>query len=268
MSELVKNPPRMIVTDMDGTLLNRAGRVSDRNAAALDRARRAGAIVVVATGRPVWWLEPVLDAGFEGTAICLNGAVVYDVAAKELVAASPLSPQAMQDFVTAYTAHIPNFALAVERLGTTENDAWSEMEYDHPWDDGDFRVLSRRDLLAEPAVKMLIRQGNDSSVLAAAAEQAAGDSVSVTYSTNSGLIEVAAAGVNKGAALARLAAEHGVDAADVVAFGDMPNDAEMLRWAGRSYAMADADPIALAAASDTAPDNDADGVAQVLERWF
>lgn len=260
--------PKMIVTDMDGTLLNAAGRVSDRNAAALRRAREAGAIVVVATGRPVWWLDPVIDAGFEGTAVCMNGAVVFDIAAKEMLDVSPLTPQVMTEFVDGYTEHIPNFALAVERLGFTANDAWSEMDYDHPWDDGDFRVLPRAELLSEPAVKMLVRQGNDSSVLAAAAQQVAPDKVSVTYSTNSGLIEVAAAGVNKGAALHRLADRFGIDPADAIAFGDMPNDAEMLRWAGRSFAMAHAHTVALAAATDTAPDNDSDGVAQVLERWF
>ncbi|WP_154674231.1 HAD family hydrolase [Nakamurella lactea] len=264
----MSNAPRMIVTDLDGTLLNEAGRVSDRNAAALRRAREAGALVVVATGRPVWWLNPVLDVGFEGTAICMNGAVVFDVAAEEMLDVSPLTPQTMHDFVEEYTEHIPNFALAVERLGFTQNDAWSEQEYDHPWDDGDFRVLPRSELLSEPAVKMLLRQGNDSSVLAAAAKQVAPDRVSVTYSTNAGLIEVAAAGVNKGAALHRLAERFGVEPAEAVAFGDMPNDAEMLRWAGRSFAMSGAHPIALAAASDTAPDNDSDGVAQVLERWF
>ena len=54
----------------------------------------------------------------------------------------------------------------------------------------------------------------------------------ITYSTDDGLIEVAAAGVNKGSALAALADRWGIDAKDVIAFGDMPNDLEMLRWAG------------------------------------
>jgi hydroxymethylpyrimidine pyrophosphatase-like HAD family hydrolase len=51
-----------------------------------------------------------------------------------------------------------------------------------------------------------------------------------------------------------------------VAFGDMPNDLEMLRWAGRSYAVADGHPGAREAADDLAPACGDDGVAQVLER--
>jgi Cof subfamily protein (haloacid dehalogenase superfamily) len=258
----------MVVTDMDGTLLNSNGAVSERNATALRRAADAGAVVVVATGRPVWWLGPVTDAGFDGIAVCMNGGVIFDVAAKEVLSASPLQPAVMQEFVDAFAELIPGFTLAVERLGTSEVDSWAEYDYDHPWAEGEFRSIDRTELLSVPAVKMLIRHGADSSVLAAAAQATGVSGVSVSYSTNAGLIEIAAGGVNKGVAVAELAEQHGIDAADVMAFGDMPNDLEMLRWAGRSFAMQNADPIASAAATDTAPDNDSDGVAQVLERWF
>ena len=72
----------MVVTDMDGTLLDESGdRVSQRNIDALRRAQDAGARVVIATGRPIWWLGPVIEAGFTGTAVCMNGAIVYDIAA-------------------------------------------------------------------------------------------------------------------------------------------------------------------------------------------
>jgi hydroxymethylpyrimidine pyrophosphatase-like HAD family hydrolase len=52
----------------------------------------------------------------------------------------------------------------------------------------------------------------------------------------------------------------------VVAFGDMPNDVEMLTWAGRSYAMGNAHPDVLAAASGRTVGNNEDGVAVVIER--
>jgi hydroxymethylpyrimidine pyrophosphatase-like HAD family hydrolase len=71
--------------------------------------------------------------------------------------------------------------------------------------------------------------------------------------------------VTKASALARLAGELGVDAADVVAFGDMPNDVPMLEWAGAGYAMSGGHPLAIAAAARTAPPLAEDGVAQVIE---
>lgn len=261
-------PPKLIVTDLDGTLLGKDGAVSDRNAAALRRAGEAGARVVIATGRPVWWLGPVTDFGFDGTAVCMNGAMVYDVGAKELLAASPLDPETMRRFVEAFESRVPGVTIAVERLGLDLVDSWADADYDHPWDEGEFGTLSRRELLAQAAVKLLVRYGDDSSALAAIALELDLPDVSITYSTDQGLIEVMAAGVNKGRTIDRLAGEWGIDPADAIAFGDMPNDVEMLRWAGRSFAMRDAHTEALAAASGTAGSHDDHGVAEVLERWF
>ena len=198
--------PVMVVTDMDGTLLDESGdKVSQRNIDALRRAQDAGARVVIATGRPVWWLGPVIEAGFTGTAICMNGAIVYDIAAAEIIASSPLSPLAMQTFVTALAEQTDEFALAVERLGVSIQACIAEDHYEHPWAFGYFQRAERAELLSQPAAKLLVRGTGDSRSLALAARSAGADTVHITYSTDDGLIEVAAAGVNKGSALAALA---------------------------------------------------------------
>ena len=64
----------------------------------------------------------------------------------------------------------------------------------------------------------------------------------ITWSSATSLLEISAPGVTKASTLALLCADLGIDAADVIAFGDMPNDLPMLGWAGTSYAMADAHP--------------------------
>ena len=260
--------PAMVVTDMDGTLLGADSRVSARNAAALARAADAGARVVIATGRPACFLGPVIDAGFTGTAVCMNGAVVYDIAAGEVLSSTVLQPANMRAFVDELDVLALDYAIAVERLGVTVDDFLAEPGYVHPWDDGDYQRVDRAELLAGPAAKLLVRYGHESGALLDAARAVSREHVAVTYSTDDGLIEVAAAGVTKGAALSVLAAGWGIDAADVVAFGDMPNDLEMLQWAGRSVAMANAVPEVAAAAREVGPRHDEDGVALVLERWF
>ncbi len=271
---LITGAPRLVASDMDGTLLDLDGiRVSPRNAAALRRAVDADARVVIATGRPVVWLGPVIEAGFAGIAVCMNGAVTYDIAAAEIIASAPLSAEAMQIFAASLAERSPHFTLAVERLGLSLRDFWAESTYDHPWAVGGYQELSRADLLSEPAGKLLVRGPADSQSLAvsaraAAAEAGVSEQLSITYSTDDGLIEVAAAGVNKGYALDRLAREWGIGAADAVAFGDMPNDLEMLEWAGHGVAMANAHPDIHAVASEIAPHHGEDGVAAVLERWF
>lgn len=270
----ISQTPRLVVSDMDGTLLDSDGtRVSPRNAAALRRATDAGARVVIATGRPVVWLGPVIDAGFVGTAVCMNGAVTYDIAAGEIISSAPLLPHSMQLFVDALARRAVDFALAVERLGSSLHDFWAEATYDHPWAVGGYQVADRSALLADPAGKLLVRGTGDSSSLAraaraSAAEAGVDDQLSITYSTDDGLIEVAAAGVNKGHALERLARSWQIDADDAVAFGDMPNDLELLTWAGHGVAMANAHPDVHAVASEIAPHHGEDGVAAVLERWF
>jgi hydroxymethylpyrimidine pyrophosphatase-like HAD family hydrolase len=74
--------------------------------------------------------------------------------------------------------------------------------------------------------------------------------------------------VTKGTGLADVARRIGVPADDVVAFGDMPNDVSMLRWAGLGIAMGNSHPETLAAADEVTLSNAKDGVAVVLERWF
>jgi hydroxymethylpyrimidine pyrophosphatase-like HAD family hydrolase len=104
--------------------------------------------------------------------------------------------------------------------------------------------------------------------MATVAKSVLADAVTVTFSTSRGLIEISALGVTKATGLAEAAELLSLDASSVVAFGDMPNDIEMLRWAGHGVAMANAHEDVLAVADEITAPNVEDGVAQVLERWF
>jgi hydroxymethylpyrimidine pyrophosphatase-like HAD family hydrolase len=87
----------------------------------------------------------------------------------------------------------------------------------------------------------------------------------LAYSGAPGLAEISAPGVTKAAALARWCAEHGIPSDAVWAFGDMPNDLPMLRWAGASFAVANAHADVHSQATHRCPSNDQDGVAHVVE---
>lgn len=80
-------------------------------------------------------------------------------------------------------------------------------------------------------------------------------------------LECLAPGVSKGVALAKVAGFYGLDAREVMAVGDAPNDREMLAWAGVGVAMAGAPPEVRAVAGWTAPSNEEDGVAAALYRY-
>ena len=121
-------------------------------------------------------------------------------------------------------------------------------------------------LLSDDVVKLLARHEELSSdEMLAAARSAVPEGAELTHSSSDGLLEISAVGVSKASGLATVCAELSVDAADVVAFGDMPNDLPMLAWAGRGVAVANAHPEVLAAVDHVTASNDDDGVAQVLE---
>ena len=90
----------------------------------------------------------------------------------------------------------------------------------------------------------------------------------ITYSTNNGLIEINPIGTSKATGVEEIARPLEITAEDIVAFGDMPNDVPMLRWAGHGVAMVNAHPEAIAAANEVTAPNTDDGLARVLERWW
>jgi hydroxymethylpyrimidine pyrophosphatase-like HAD family hydrolase len=145
----------------------------------------------------------------------------------------------------------------------------AEPNFASPWgEDKDF-VVPRAEMLGHTAVKLLVRhEGMTSEEMAVAAGAVLGDAVTITFSTNRGLIEISAPGVTKATGLADAAERHSLAAGDVIAFGDMPNDIEMLQWAGHGVAMANGHEAVLAVADEVAAANSEDGLAQVLERWF
>ncbi len=101
----------------------------------------------------------------------------------------------------------------------------------------------------------------------AAAREVLGDLVSVTHSNpRDCLLEISAPGVTKASTLALLAGRLGIGPAQVLAFGDQPNDLPMLAWAGAAYAMGGSHPEVLAAVARRTGSVDEDGVAVVLEQ--
>ena len=123
--------------------------------------------------------------------------------------------------------------------------------------------------IGDPVVKLLAQHDEmEPEAFWANVHSAVGDLVTTTWSSEHAMVEISAHGVTKASTLASLAADLGLGPEDVLAFGDMPNDIAMLEWAGLSYAMANAHPLALDAASHRAGTNDEDGVARVLEVIF
>ena len=262
-AQRASKPPGLVATDLDGTLVRSDGSVSAYTAEVLARVEAAGVPVVFVTGRPLRWAEDVFEhVGEHGLAIVSNGALVWDVARHLPRLERPIDPALGLEVCHELRAALPGTLFAVETLaGIGLESAFLER---HPLP-ADARRGSLSEIFDRPALKLLARHEDlGPQEFWDLAEQVVGGRLVITWSSASSLLEISAPGVTKASTLALVGAELGVDAADVLAFGDMPNDLPMLAWAGTSYAMANAHPTVLEAADHVAPRNDEDGVARVL----
>ncbi|MFI8995653.1 Cof-type HAD-IIB family hydrolase [Streptomyces sp. NPDC053542] len=263
---------RLIATDLDGTLLHDDKTVSDRTIAALAAAEEAGIEVFFVTGRPARWMDVVSDhVHGHGLAICANGAAVVDLhRGRRIVEVRALERGAALGVVESLRAAAPGTSFAVERTGGIHY----EPQYPPFHLDPAALIAPVEKLLGEefekagePVLKLLAHHSElHPDAFLALAREAAGHLASFTRSSPTALLEISGAGVSKAGTLARCCAERGIAPHEVVAFGDMPNDLEMLTWAGTSYAMANAHPDVLSATTHRTAANNEDGVALVIER--
>jgi Cof subfamily protein (haloacid dehalogenase superfamily) len=260
--------PRVIATDLDGTLLRSDGTLDERSRRALAAVEQAGSVVVICTARPARWLHPLARAtGHRGVAICANGGVLWDLHTESALQEFPLEPEIARQIVALLQAELPGGAWAVERTTGFAREPAYRSRWPVP---PDVVVDAIESLVCQPSLKLMLRHEEmTADALLQCARELVGDLAELSHSSDSdSLLEIAAAGVSKASALARVCAERGIENTDVIAFGDMPNDLPMLEWAGHGVAVANAHPDVLAAADEVTADNDHAGVARVLERLF
>lgn len=257
---------QLVATDLDGTLLRSDGTISARTSGVLHAARERGVAVVLVTARPPRVVRVVAERlGLGGLAICCNGALVYDLDAQAIVLHRPLDGEVARRVVAALREVAPGVSFAFEQgLRYSCEPSWVRVAGGTPEADtllGDALVFC-----GEPVTKLIARHPEHTpDRLVGLAVEVGGDAITVTHS-GAPFIEISAAGVHKASILAILCALRGTRADEVVAFGDMPNDLPMLRWAGRGVAVANAHPDVLQAVSASTASNDEDGVAEELAR--
>jgi Cof subfamily protein (haloacid dehalogenase superfamily) len=260
--------PRLIASDMDGTLLRWDDTVSDETVIELERWRADGVPIVLATGRPPRWMRRIRDVLGHGTAVCCNGAVLLDLESFEVLEEEALQPELLESISAELRRRQPGTWFAVEYGFEFRH----EPIYQPRWDVNAPGVAeaSLAEMVAAPVAKLLARHEELSpEEFVAVVEAVIGDRATVTHSSSDALAEISAVGVTKASGLAKVAAQHGVGPEDVVVFGDMPNDIAAFEWVraagGRAVAMAHAHPDLMAVATDVTGTNEDDGVAAFLQ---
>ena len=259
--------PRLIASDMDGTLLRSDETIGEPTVAELGRWLADGVPVVLATGRPPRWMRQIREVLPTGTAVCCNGAVLLDLESFRIVHEEALQPEVLESVTSELRRRQPGTWFAVEYGLEFRH----EPVYKPRWDVDAPGVAEATlaEMVAQPVAKLLARHEDlPRDDFVALVEDVVGDRATVTHSSTDALAEISAPGVTKASGLATVAAGHGIEPGDVVVFGDMPNDIAAFEWVraagGRAVAMAHAHPDLLAVATDVTGSNEDDGVAAFL----
>ncbi|GHG24989.1 HAD family hydrolase [Streptomyces zaomyceticus] len=260
-------PYRLVATDLDGTLLRADESVSARTRDALAAVTEAGAAHIVVTGRAVPWTRHILDdLGYEGIAVCGQGAQVYHAGEHRLLTSLTLDRQLAGLALSKLEAEVGPLALAASRDGL-EGEVLMGPGY--RVQEGPLPYVPYEDpseLWAAPLTKLYIQHpalGDDE--LTRIARETVGGLVDVVMA-GPGIVEILPLGLSKATGLSLAARRLGVKAAETIAFGDMPNDIPMFAWAAHGVAMGNAHEELRAVADEVTASNEEDGIAVVLER--
>lgn len=260
--------PKLIATDLDGTLVRSDDTVSAYTHEVLDRVRAAGIRIVAATGRgPRLTSLTRNDIRVADFLVLAQGGWVLDLADSRYLRQARLPGTALGEALGALESVAGPLSVMFEALEHDDSPLWGD--YDPTWRyPVTVESRTRAECLTGEVIKAFARSfelGVD-ELLDAARRVIPPDLATVTQA---GLdyVEICPAGVDKGTGLSVVAEAVGVDPSDVLVFGDMPNDLPMFAWAGWGrVAVANAHPSLLAVADDVTLTNDQDGVADYLDQ--
>ncbi|MBL7261462.1 HAD family hydrolase [Paractinoplanes lichenicola] len=260
--------PKLIATDLDGTLVRNDDTVSAYTHEVLDRVRAAGIRVVGATGRgprlTTLTRNDIRDADF---LVMAQGGWVLDQAESTYLLQSRLPGATLERVLTELEAEVGELSVMVEALEHDDSPLWGD--YDPTWR---YPVTverrSRAECCTSDVIKAFARSfAYDVDDLLAVARRIVPPEVASVTQAGLNYVEICPANVDKGTGLAVVAEAVGVDPADVLVFGDMPNDLPMFAWAGWGrVAVGNAHAELRAVADDVTLTNDEDGVAVYLDR--
>ena len=260
--------PKLIATDLDGTLVRSDDTVSAYTHEVLGRVRAAGIRIVGATGRGPRLTSlvrnDIRDADF---LVLAQGGWVIDQQLGLVLRSERLPGGDLAAALSDLEAVAGPLSVMVEALEHNDSPLWGD--YDPAWR---YPVVverrTRADCMTGDVIKAFARSfDHHVDDLLAVAQRIVPPHVASVTQAGLDYIEICPPNVDKGTGLAVVAQAVGVDPADVLVFGDMPNDLPMFAWAGWSrVAVQNAHPSLLAVADEVTLTNDEDGVAVYLDK--
>ena len=258
---------RMVVTDLDGTLLNSQKQVSDANAKAIYKLKDQNITFVMATGRSdVMTKAYTKQLKNADIVIGCDGAVIRNIRTGEILYENHLSSETChKTFEICKKYGLQYYVFAKDEL--VSDDPQNER----------FLIHQKFNQTVEEDEEIPMRivddlneyvSHNDKNYLDKVAEVVKKETDADAIRSGKKVLAVKAMGVSKAEAIKKLAQKLGIWIKDIIAFGDEVNDIEMLTLVGLGIAMENADDVVKEAADQIAGSNDQDGVGKELEKIF
>jgi Cof subfamily protein (haloacid dehalogenase superfamily) len=262
--------PKMVATDLDGTLVRSDDTVSAYSNEVLARVRAAGIRIVGATGRGPRLTGLVrTDIPSADFLVMGGGSRVVDLTDPQypvVLRDERLDGGALADLLARIEREVGTLSVMIEAGDEPRAPLWGDP--DPAWRYPDVvEARVRAECLTGQVIKGFARHpSHDADALLAIAHRVVPPDMASITQAGLGYIEICPPGVDKATGLATVALVLGVDPGDVLVFGDMPNDIPMFRWAGFGrVAVANAHPALRALADEVTASNDEDGVARYLD---
>lgn len=259
---------KLIVIDLDNTLLNGEHKISERNKEIVKKVRSKGLEVIIATGRMYVSAKPYLkDLSLKNSAIVYNGAMVKDIETNRTLYHKPINKKHAKEIIRDIKEEGLHINLYQDDKLYVDTDNKYKRRYEEI---SGIKAKQVKDLteldLVEPTKVLIIEDDPElHKYYINYLEQKYGDKINVTESKQY-FIEIGAQGVNKGHTLQQLVKEKDIKSKEVLAIGDSYNDIEMLSYAGTGIAMENAPEDVKKKADMVAPHHEDDGVAMILDK--
>ena len=256
---------KALALDLDGTLINSEKKLSTKNKKAVIEAAQRGVHIILASGRPLFGIEPVAEA----LELSRVGGNIIDCKTKEVIYSRNFPPECIHDVCTLAKAQ------GVYALSYDKDEVISESDTDEyvlreaKCNDASVRrVENLEQYVNYPVAKFLIAGEHEKLIpIQQELQKRHGDVIDAFCSADY-FLEIVPKNVAKDRSLAALLEKLGLQREELIACGDGMNDISMIEYAGLGAAMENAYPLVKEKADIIAPSNDEDGVAEIIAKYF
>lgn len=263
---------KMIVLDLDDTLLRDDHTISPRTKKALMDAQEAGVKVVLASGRPTFAMTHIAKEleleKFGSFILSFNGAQIRNCKTNDLLFSSTLTPETVHELYKISIEEVVGIHTYIgDDIVTPANNEYTDIEGQITG----MPIIEAKDFvdaIQEPVVKVLMVGSPDRLVHLEKKMQLQLEGKLNVVRSKPYFLEFTEAGVDKGTSLHHLIKQLNILQEEVIAMGDSYNDLAMIKFAGLGVAMGNAPDDIKEIANHVTDTNMEDGVAKVVETFI